>query len=183
VLSDRCLSVLSVYLSVTLVYCGQTIGWIRMPLGTEIDLGLGHTVLDGDPFLPTGHSSSPLFDPCLLWPNDWVHQNNIWYGGRPRPRRHCVRRRPSSPRERGTEAPPHFSAHVYCAQTAGWIRIPLGTEVGLGSGDIVLDWNPDLPTERDNSSPHFWLTLLLHGHPSQQVLSCCSVCAHRRTVW
>jgi len=24
---------------------------------------------------------------------------------------------------------PHFLAHVYCGQTAGWIRIPLGTDV------------------------------------------------------
>jgi len=32
---------------------------------------------------------------------------------------------------------PHFSAHVCCGQTAGWIRIPLGTEVGLVAGDIV----------------------------------------------
>jgi len=30
------------------------------------------------------------------------------------------------------------AAHVYYDQTAGWIRIPLATEVGLGPGDIVL---------------------------------------------
>jgi len=34
-------------------------------------------------------------------------------------------------------APPQFSAHVYCGQTAGWIEMPLGTDVGLGSDDIV----------------------------------------------
>jgi len=28
---------------------------------------------------------------------------------------------------------------MYCGQTAGWIKIPLGTEVGLGPGDIVLE--------------------------------------------
>jgi len=37
---------------------------------------------------------------------------------------------------------PQFSAHVYCGQTAGWIKMPLGTEVGLGPGDIVLDEDP-----------------------------------------
>jgi len=47
-LSDRCLSCLSV----TLMYCGQTVEWIRMPLGMEIDLGPGHTVLDGEPAPP-----------------------------------------------------------------------------------------------------------------------------------
>jgi len=30
-----------------------------------------------------------------------------------------------------------FSAHVYCYQTAGWIKMPLGTELGLGPDDIV----------------------------------------------
>ena len=34
-------------LDVTLVYCGQTVGWIRMPLGIELGLGPGHIVLDG----------------------------------------------------------------------------------------------------------------------------------------
>jgi len=28
---------------------------------------------------------------------------------------------------------------MYSGQTVGWIKIPLGTEVGLGPGDIVLD--------------------------------------------
>ena len=58
-------------LSVTLVYCGQTVGWIRMPLGTDVGLGPGHIVLDGDP--PPAERgtacSAPLFGPCLLWPN------------------------------------------------------------------------------------------------------------------
>jgi len=31
------------------------------------------------------------------------------------------------------------SPHVYCGQTAGWIKVPLGTEVNLGPGDVVLD--------------------------------------------
>jgi len=49
-LSDRCpvLSVCAV-LSVTLVYCGQTIGRIKMKLSTQVGLGRGHIVLDGDP--------------------------------------------------------------------------------------------------------------------------------------
>jgi len=34
-------------LSVTLVYCGQTVGWIKTKLGKVV--GLGHIVLDGDP--------------------------------------------------------------------------------------------------------------------------------------
>jgi len=31
------------------VYCGQMAGWMKTPLGTEVDLCPGHIVLDGDP--------------------------------------------------------------------------------------------------------------------------------------
>jgi len=50
-LSVRCVSCLSVLcvLSVKLVYCGQTVGWIMMKLGTQLGLGPGHIVLGGDP--------------------------------------------------------------------------------------------------------------------------------------
>ena len=96
------------------VYCRQMAGWIKMPLGTEVGLGPGDAVLDGDPAPPKrGTALPPIFSPCLLWPNGWMGQDATWYRGRLRPMPHCVRRGPSSPRERGTTAP-LFSAHVYC---------------------------------------------------------------------
>jgi len=70
-LSDRCLSCLSVCLSVTLVYCGQTVGWIEMKLGMVVDPG--HIVLDGDPAPPKKGHSPPVFSSCPLWPNGgWI---------------------------------------------------------------------------------------------------------------
>ena len=39
--------------------------------------------------------------------------------------------------ERGQ--PPQFSAHVYSAETAAWIKMPLGMEVCVGLCNIVLD--------------------------------------------
>ena len=53
------------------VYCGQTAGWIKMPLGTKVGLGLGNIVLDADPPPPQG-AQPPIFGPCLLWPNSWM---------------------------------------------------------------------------------------------------------------
>ena len=53
------------------VYYGQTAGWMKTPLGTEVDLGLGHIVLDGVPALREIGKAAPrrhLFGPCLLWP-------------------------------------------------------------------------------------------------------------------
>jgi len=45
---------------------------------------------------------------------------------------------------------------VYCSQTAGWIKMPLGTEVGLGPRHTVLDEDPaPPPTETDKAAPHF----------------------------
>ena len=36
---------------------------------------------------------------------------------------------PAAPSPRGGRAP-KLSAHVYCDQTAGWIKMPHGTEIG-----------------------------------------------------
>jgi len=52
-LSDWCPVCLSV--AVALVYCGQTVEWIKMKLGIRVGLGPGHIVLDEDPY------SSPNF--------------------------------------------------------------------------------------------------------------------------
>ena len=41
------------------------------------------------------------------------------------------------PSPKGAE--PQFSVHIYSGQTAGWIKVALGIEVGLGPGHIVLD--------------------------------------------
>jgi len=59
--------------------CGQTAGWIKMPLSMEVGLGPGHIVLDGNPAppLPKGHSP-PIFGPYLLWPNGWMDQDVTW---------------------------------------------------------------------------------------------------------
>jgi len=48
--TEKLLSPSRVY--VTLVYCGQTVGWIKMKLGVEVGLGPDHIVLDGDLYLP-----------------------------------------------------------------------------------------------------------------------------------
>ena len=96
-----------------------------MPLGTEVSVGSGHTVLDEDP---------------------------------------------ASPKE-GTAA--HFSAHVCCGQTAGWIEMSLGTKVCLAPGHIVLHGDPAHPPKRVQL-PIFGRCLLCpNGRPSQLLLSTC----------
>jgi len=60
-------------LSVMLVYCGQTVGRMKMKLGMQVSLGPGHTVLDGDPTpLPQRGTAPRIFSTYLLWPNGWM---------------------------------------------------------------------------------------------------------------
>jgi len=47
------------------VYCDQMAGWMKMPLGTEVDIGRGHIVLDGDPASPVKGAQQSL-PPCFL---------------------------------------------------------------------------------------------------------------------
>jgi len=107
---------LSVCLSVTLMYCGQTVERIKMKLGMQVGIGPGHIVLDEDPGLPPQRQAPPIFGPYLLWPNGSMDQDATWYECRPWPRPHCVTWRPSSllPSRKGTA--PNFR-HVYCGQT------------------------------------------------------------------
>jgi len=54
---------------------------------------------------------------------------------------------------------PQFSAHVRFGQTAGWTKMPLGMEVGLGSGDCVR-WGPSFSTPKAHPHPIFGPCLL-----------------------
>jgi len=84
VLSDRC----PLCLDVMLVYCGQTVGWIKQPLHF---LSLRMQACLRQACVRMNQS------PCLLWPNSWMDQDTTWYGGRPCwPRRHCIRWGPIS---------------------------------------------------------------------------------------
>jgi len=48
-------------MSVTFVHCGQTVERIKTKLGTQVGLGPGHIVLNGDPAPPPSKGHSPQF--------------------------------------------------------------------------------------------------------------------------
>ena len=63
-----------------------------------------------------------------------------------------------APSEKKGTAPTQFLAHVYCGQTARWLKMPLGTKVDLSPGHIALDgeWTQlPPPCERGTASPSF----------------------------
>ena len=56
------------------MYCGQTVGWIKTKLGTEVGFDPGYIVLDGDPAPPLtkrGHSS-PYAHVCCGQTAGWI---------------------------------------------------------------------------------------------------------------
>ena len=57
---------------------------------------------------------------------------------------------------------PQFSAHFYCGQTAGCIKMPLGMKVGLSPVDFVLDGDP-VPPQKVAEPPIFGLYFQPHS--------------------
>ena len=115
-----------------------------------------------------------------------MHQDSTWYGGRPQLRRLCVRWGPS-PLPPKVGGAPNFSAHVYCGQTAAWMKKPVGTEVGLGpDGREGRDENgregtcapfPPCPSRRGNLAPALTLQcprpcILGRGHGCNTAVEC-----------
>jgi len=112
------------------LYCGQTAAWIKMPLGTEVGLGLRDTVFDVDPATPRKKETPtpPNFWPMSIVAKSLYDEDAAWYGSRPRPRPHCNRRGPSS-RERGTAAPSSQPMSI----VAVWPRSPISATAELFS--------------------------------------------------
>jgi len=100
-----------------------------------------HFVRSGPSSPSPQRAPPPTLDLYLLRPNGCIDQDAAWYRDRPRPSRLCVRWEHRSPPQKGGGTP-KCSAHVYCGQTAGWIKMALGMEVGLSPGDFVLDGDP-----------------------------------------
>jgi len=126
------------------LYCGQTAAWIKMPLGTDVGLGLSgrprptRIVLDGDPAPPPlkGHipqfSANVRFGQTAPWTKMplgvqvGLGSRNFVFDGDP-----------ATPRKKGPTHPhPIFGPCLLWPN--GWMKMPLGTEVDLSPGHIVL---------------------------------------------
>jgi len=133
-------------LSVTLVYCGQTTGWIKIKLGLRVGLGPGHIVLNGDPAPPSKKGGRvPHF-----WPMSIVAKRldgSRWHLARrwPRSRPHCARWGFSSPPKKG--APPIFGPFLLWPN--GWIDQDDTWHGGrLRPGPHCARWGPSSPPQK-----------------------------------
>jgi len=105
-LSYRTIVCLSVQSLCNVGVCGQTVGWIKMKLGTKVGLVPGHIVLDGDPDRPSpkgGGAPQFLAHICCGQMTGWIKM----------PLGREVGLSPSDVVLDGDPAP-QFSAHVYC---------------------------------------------------------------------
>jgi len=94
--------------------------------------------------------SVPQFSAHLLRPNGCMGQDVTWYGARPQPGDFVL---DGDPARAKTTA--KFSAHVYCDQTAGCIKMAHGVEVGLGPIHIVLDGDTAVLPQKGTEPPNF----------------------------
>jgi len=110
----------------------------------EIGLSPGDCVRWG-PSPSRKRGVAPTFGPRLLWQNGYVDQDATCYVDRPRPIRDTVLNGDPAPLPK--RAQPPFSANVRCGQTAGWTKMSLGMEAGLGPGN-AYDGDPATPRKK-----------------------------------
>jgi len=127
------------------VNCGQTAGWIKMPLGMEVGLGPDHIVLVGDP-APAQKGGTPHFLAlvCCGQTAGWI-KISTWHVGRP----HCVRWGPSFP-PKGTQQPPLFGPCLLCPNG----RMDQDT-TWYGEGPRSMRRCVSSPKEGDTAAPTF----------------------------
>ena len=93
-----------------------------------------------------------VYNVGALWPNGWMDQDETWHGGRPRP--HCVRWGPSSPKGGWGVA----QTPIFLLWPNSWMdRDTIWYEVGFCPSDIVLDVDLVSLPERGITAPTFWL--------------------------
>jgi len=127
------------------ICCGQMAGWIKMPLGIG-RYSLGPIDIVSSPPQKEGTARPPNFRPISIVAKR-LNTSRCHY--RPRPRLYCATWGPMlPPLKKGHSPHPQFSAHVYCGQTAKWIKMTLAMAVGLGPGHIV----PDRP-QKEGTAP------------------------------
>ena len=114
---------LDLCLSVMLVYCGQAVGWIKMPLGREVGLGPADICVRWGPSSPPKKGTAPQFSAHVYCGQTagWIKMplgTEVGLG----PDDIALDGDSAPPMERGTAAL-HFSAHVYRGQMVAHLEI------------------------------------------------------------
>jgi len=82
---------------------------LKMALGTEVHLGSGHIVLDGDSAPPERETGAPSAHVYFGQTTGWIKMLfRTEYGGRHRPMPRCVRWESNLTPKKGHSSPPKF---------------------------------------------------------------------------
>jgi len=147
-----------VCLPVTLVYCGQTVGRIKIKLGVEVGFGPGHIVSDGDPAPLPQRGTAPKFSAhvCCGQTAEWIKMPlSMEVGHGPG---YIVLDGGPSRLKGGTAA--LFSARVYCGQTVA-ISATAEHLFGIFSWFSIWHWYFKLLLYRYRYSVFFHICIIL----------------------
>jgi len=175
-LSDHCLSC-PLCLSVTLVYCGQTVRWIKMKLGMQVGLGPDHIMLDGEPALPPPKGHRPQFSThvCCGQTAGWIKMSLGMEVGLD-PGHILLDGDPAPLKKGGTAALPQIFGpcllwpNGWMDQDATWY------ESRPRPRPHCVTWGPSFPPPKERgAAPSIFGPCLLwaNGRPSQLLLSTC----------
>jgi len=106
-------------LSVTLVYCGQRVGRIKMKLGTQVGLGPGHIVLNWDPAPPPQMAQPPSNFLPISVAAKWLHGSRCHLDGG-NPGDFMLDEEPAHLPKKGAE-PPGFGPCLHGSK-CHWVR-------------------------------------------------------------
>jgi len=133
----------------------------------EVGLGPCHIVLYGDPAALPKKGAEPQFSAHFTVAKrlDASRIDATWYGGTEvglSPGDFVFDGDPATPRKKGIPTSTQFLAHVYCGQTAGYMKTPLGTELNLGPArPHCIRQGPSYPRNWGHSSPPLFGACLL----------------------
>jgi len=103
-----------------------------------------------------GTPTPPNFRPMSIVANGWMDQDGTWHGGRPQPRRLCVRRDPASLPKKGAEPPsPIFGPFLLWPN--GWMHQDVTWPQPEG---LCGRWGPSPSPRRGRRPPIFGPCLL-----------------------
>ena len=98
-------------------------------------------------------SVCPVCNVGVLWPNGLMDQDATWYVGRPRPRRHCVRWGPNSPRKAAQQPAPTFRPTFRSPISATAELLYCLMNRGTWEGCERLAWGRCVTAERPGNEP------------------------------
>jgi len=125
-----------------------------------------HMLSDHCPVCLSVCNVGALWGTAVTAPHGCMYQDATWYGGRPRPRRLCIRWRPRSPSPKRGQTPQIFGPCLLWPngrmdQDGNWHKNRPQPRQSLSPGDFVLDGDPAPLSHKGVEPPIFRPTFIV----------------------